>query len=380
MSSSQSGRKRPSSSPSKKSTAKTTTTKSTTPYDRAFLQHLIDFGIYPDGYEYPDGRVPPEPENIEEIRQALARALSPSFFSDQDFRDFKRADTNAAKERQVTTSVIPIIHGDLGDGKCVAGEIPFTNLDPLTDGSLVSGNPDLYYGARPEQLDRRVRTKLHRRIVPSTQEDLPILPNFFLAVKGPDGSAAVATRQLLYDMSLGAVGFHSLRAYTAGESVFDNRAYVIGCTYHAGQVKMYTCHPIRPATPRARPELVMTQIKAYALTSDADTFRQGAGAYRQAMVWAKQQRDEAIQGANKRVAVLVAGVSPDDNPSMSFTAASIDSITHNSQTTTPSLVHPGSDTSADELSLEYGPPPKRHKVPQPPVQTTKSAGGRKKTD
>jgi len=279
MSSSRSRRKQPSSSPSKKSTAKTTTTKSTTPYNRAFLQHLIDFGIYPNGYEYPDSRVPPKPKNIEEIRQAFTQALSPSFFSDQDFQDFKRADTNAAKERQVTTSVIPIIHRDLGDGKCVAREIPFTNLNSLTDGSLVSSNPDLYYSARPKQLDQRVRTKLHHRIVPSTQEDLPILPNFFLSVKGLDGSTAVATRQLLYDISLGAVGFYSLQAYTAGESVFDNRAYVISCTYLARQLKMYTCHPIQPATPRAQPKLVITQIKAYTLTSDLNTFQQGASAY-----------------------------------------------------------------------------------------------------
>ncbi len=152
MSSSQSSirnRKRGSSSPSKKSTANTTTTKSTGPYDRAFQQHLIDFGIYPDGYEYPDGRIPSKPENIEEIRRALAQASSPSLFSDEYFRTFKRADTYAAKEKQVTASVIPIIQGDIGDSKCVAGEIPFTNLDHLTDGSLVPGNPDLYYGARP---------------------------------------------------------------------------------------------------------------------------------------------------------------------------------------------------------------------------------------
>jgi hypothetical protein len=46
----------------------------------------------------------------------------------------------------------------------------------------------------PEQLDRRVRDELSGYIIPSTQEDIPIVPNFFLAVKGPDGSAAVAKR------------------------------------------------------------------------------------------------------------------------------------------------------------------------------------------
>ncbi|EGC47008.1 conserved hypothetical protein [Histoplasma capsulatum var. duboisii H88] len=31
---------------------------STTPYNRNFQQNLIDHGVYPDGYEYPDGRIP----------------------------------------------------------------------------------------------------------------------------------------------------------------------------------------------------------------------------------------------------------------------------------------------------------------------------------
>jgi hypothetical protein len=57
--------KRGSDSLSKNSTTpNTTSTRSTGPYDRAFQQHLIDHDILPDGYEYPDGRMPPEPENM----------------------------------------------------------------------------------------------------------------------------------------------------------------------------------------------------------------------------------------------------------------------------------------------------------------------------
>ncbi|KAF9784284.1 hypothetical protein IL306_007297 [Fusarium sp. DS 682] len=66
--------------------------------------------------------------------------------------------------------------------------------DIYPDSTLVRGNPDLYYGARPEQLDQKVRQELGSHIIPSTQHDLPIVPNFFLEVKGPDGSAAVAKR------------------------------------------------------------------------------------------------------------------------------------------------------------------------------------------
>ncbi|KFY83230.1 hypothetical protein V500_10127, partial [Pseudogymnoascus sp. VKM F-4518 (FW-2643)] len=48
----------------------------------------------------------------------------------------------------------------------------------------------------------------------------------------------------------------------------------------------------QPGTlPGAQPEYVMTQIKTWGLTGDADTFRKGAAAYRNGRDWAKRQRD-----------------------------------------------------------------------------------------
>jgi len=174
-------------------TASTTTTKTTGPYDRAFQQNLIDHGIYPHAYEYPDGRSSVKPDNLEEITQTLAQprpSLSPSKVSDKEFSTFTKAGAHAFKEEQVRNSVIPIIEGQTRVGRCVAGGVRLTNLDHLTDGTISSGNPDLFYGARPEQLDRRIRKELNSLIVPSTQTDLPMAPNFFLAAKGPDGTCA----------------------------------------------------------------------------------------------------------------------------------------------------------------------------------------------
>ncbi|RYC79878.1 hypothetical protein BFJ63_vAg17236 [Fusarium oxysporum f. sp. narcissi] len=136
-------RKRGSRSPDKSNNiTNTTATRSTGPYDRAFQQHLIDHNIFPPGYEYPDGHEPSEPDdNIDEIRQALERpraSLSPSRFSKDDFKRFKRADDHATKESRVTASVIPIIEGDPGDTKCIASDISFTNLDHLSVPSLIS--------------------------------------------------------------------------------------------------------------------------------------------------------------------------------------------------------------------------------------------------
>ncbi|KAH7129634.1 hypothetical protein B0J13DRAFT_645672, partial [Dactylonectria estremocensis] len=118
-------------------------------------------------------------------------------------RNFKRTDAHATKESRVATSVIPIIEVDPGDTRCTASDVPFSNLDHLTDVSLVCAKPDLYYGARPEQLHPKLR-QLGNLIVPSTQWDLPIVPNNFVEIKAPDGSISVAIRQTLYDGTCGA--------------------------------------------------------------------------------------------------------------------------------------------------------------------------------
>jgi hypothetical protein len=134
----------------------------------------------------------------------------------------------------VSELVIPIIEGNIADARCRSGGIPFTNLDPLTDGKLKPGNPDIYYSARPEQLTREVRDELGGQIIPSTQHDLPIAPNFFVAAKGPDGSLAVAGRQACYDGTLGARSMHSLQSYGRDEPVCDNNASTITSIYHSG--------------------------------------------------------------------------------------------------------------------------------------------------
>ncbi|KAH6961871.1 hypothetical protein BKA56DRAFT_700329 [Ilyonectria sp. MPI-CAGE-AT-0026] len=77
---------------------------------------------------------------------------------------------------------MPIIEGDPGDIFYVAGDIPFTNLDHLTDGTLVCAKPDLYYSARPEQLHRQVRRQLSGLVVLSTHDNLSVVPNNFVEV------------------------------------------------------------------------------------------------------------------------------------------------------------------------------------------------------
>ncbi|KAI0413998.1 hypothetical protein F5X98DRAFT_366206 [Xylaria grammica] len=300
-------RKRGSSTSERSPTLPPTSTPTAGPYDRAFQQLLIDYGIYPNKYEYPDGQALPPPGNLEEIIQAIVKprpSLSLSRFNQEDFERFERADAHAFKQAQVISTVIPIIEGegDVRNSRSVAGQVLFTNLEDPTDNLLIPGNPDRYYGARPEQLDQQVRMQLNKHIVPSTQHDLPIVPNFFLNVKGLDGTQAVAERQACYNGALGARGMNSLQTYSNPESNADNKAYTLTSTYHGGQLKIYATYPLSRASLEIRREYAMMQVKAYALTSDVDTFRTGVSAYRNARDWAKKKRDEAIQRANETAA------------------------------------------------------------------------------
>ncbi|GKU08396.1 unnamed protein product [Fusarium langsethiae] len=363
MSSSQSGlgrRKRGSQSPSKRST--TTNTTKSGPYDRNFQQNLVDHGIYPDKYLYPDLKRPPRPGNLQKLREILQqrrRSLSPSLFPEDKFEAFQDADAHASKESQIIADVIPTIEGDIHDRRCVGRQIPFTGLDQLTDGTLVPGNPDLYYGARPEQLHRKVRRDLEGKIVPSTQQDLPIVPNFFLAVKGPDGSLSVASRQACYDGALGARGILSLQSYRCEDDKqqYDNDAYTLTSIYHGGQLKMYTMHPIPPAIVNSRPQYVMTLVKAWVLTSDVDAFREGVAAFRNGRDWTMQQRNEAIKRANEKASLAYSS----DLASYHGSGGTVDFTGSDAL-----LSLSDSDTSTDELAQEFHPPKRTCSPPKQP--------------
>ncbi|KAM5437939.1 hypothetical protein McanMca71_002161 [Microsporum canis] len=358
-------RKRRAGSPPDDSNNKTTT-KTTSTYNRNFEQRLIDYGVYPDGYEYPDGRLPAMPNNWDEINEKLAQprpSLSPSKFSESEFRKFKRADTIASKEKPVATSVVPTIDGNISDPKCVGGDYPFGNLAPLTDGTLANAKPDHFYGARPEQLNREIRDELNDFIIPSTQGSLLMAPNFFLEAKGPDGSPAVATRQACYDGALGARGIHKLQSYKQDKPVYDNKAYTITSTYLAGTLKLYTTHPIAPRESNGRPEYIMTQLNAWSMVGNADGFRHGASAYRNARDWAKEQRDNHIKSANERHRQAQSEVL---------------STSEREATSEPTVIQEGSDTSATsaefhDAAWSFAQPNDSVEDPQDPNKQTKRA-------
>lgn len=331
----------------------TTKTKSTGVYDRAFQQHLVDNDVYPYGHRHLDGSVVVKPINWKDLNQILAQprpSLSHSMFTDEDYEIFVQADADVSKEKQVSELVIPFIEGKIRNPKCRSGGIPFTNLDHLTDGTLKPGNPDIYYGAHPEQLSRKVRDELEGKIIPSTQQDLPMAPNFFLEVKGPDGSLAVAGRQACYDGALGARSIHSLRSYGQDKPVYDNNASTITSIYHGGTLKMYASHVAQPTSPGGRPKYHMSQLGAFAMTGNRDTCRDGLMAYRNAKEWAEEQRNDAIGQANERAKRVEAEVPTGDaggNPALSFVTVVAETEAHTMSQVSRTSLNEYSNTLGD---------------------------------
>lgn len=282
------------------------------------------------------------PHNWEEINARLAlprTSLSPSRFNRESFLDFTEKNDDALTEAAVMSKAFPIIAGSTNIPH--AENLPFGNLEDLTDGSIVKEQPDWYDGTLPAELNEQIREEFGPYVVPSTNTAAPCLPNFFVEGKGPTGSAVIGGRQACYDGALGARGIHKLRSYTSSETLYDNNAYTITSTYHGatGDLTIYTTHPTLSSDPGNPVKYHMTQLNGWKMTGNPDAFRQGASALRNARDWAKEQRDALITAVNGRVL---------DMPTDTSTLESSEYSVLSSLTNEPALLE--SNTSADELA------------------------------
>ncbi|EFQ99551.1 hypothetical protein MGYG_02564 [Nannizzia gypsea CBS 118893] len=273
-------------------------------YDGNFEQTLIEHGIYPDEHIYA-GRTA-RPDNLDEINERLSQrraSLSPSRCIDNEFRRFKYRD--AASRISSMNDVLHDIEGRTPDYRCMEYGLQFDGLAPLADDIQATAKPDCYFGACLEQLRPQLREELSDFILPSEESSL-MVPNFFLQARKADRSFAVMSRQACYHGVLGARGIHKLRSYihdNRKDNICDNKAYTITATYHGGHLRLCTVHPVIPGEGNWRPkdnelEYVMTQLNAWSMIGNAESFRQGLTAYRNARDWAKEQRNRVISDAD----------------------------------------------------------------------------------
>ena len=306
---------------------------------------MIDNGVYPDGYSPVEGSRPPKPNNIKEIREMLSQpraSLSPSKFSENAFEEFQDSNRRANSELAATANVIPYITGSKDRQFETSGDVKFNNLAKF-DPDITTLQPDGYDGAKPAQIDLRVRADLDEYIIPCTSKHLPVAPNFFREDKSAKGRADVAQHQAMHDGAVGARGMLHLQNYGNSTMVHDGNAYTVSSTYHpgTGTLQMYATHPGLPVSGVGEPQYYMTQLDTYALAGNINSFRSGVAAYRNARQWAQQQRDELITSAN------------DVARRQSTVTRSFNTSGNDSKVTSAVVEEPsGSETSADELALD----------------------------
>ncbi|OAA42070.1 hypothetical protein NOR_04919 [Metarhizium rileyi] len=287
---------------STKATSISTKTRRSSAYDDDFEQHLLDHNIYPDGYEFPDDHLSPEPCIMDIIRQDLLAArdsLSLSCFSDAAFRDFKRKNKTNSKGT-VMRNVIPIIAGS--SDILNKGHLPFTNLISLTDEATVKPVPDFFDGAHPGSLDKAVSEELDHQIIPTKHASVPVAANFFLEAKARKGGAGVAELQACFVGANGARTMHALQNYKLSKPEYDGNAYSFSSTYHDGTLKLYAHHVTAPVSAGGAQVYHMTKIRGFDMTDNRATFVEGATVFRNARKVAKEYRDRFIQAANKKAA------------------------------------------------------------------------------
>jgi hypothetical protein len=128
-----------------------------------------------------------------------------------------------------------------------------------------------------------------------------------MEANGPNGKASEMKLQITQDLTAGARGKRKLQSYKQEQSNYDGNAYTIGTTYHSdtGTLQLFAMHPKPLVVPNGQLEYHTTQIRSFGMTDLADTFRQGAAAFRNVHDWAKQQRDEFIANANEIAAQII---------------------------------------------------------------------------
>ena len=219
----------------------------------------------------------------------------------------------------------------------------------LTNEATVDAKPDFYDGARFESIHKQVREDLSPYIIPAGHRPAPVAPNFFIEAKAPNGGALVAKRQITYDLSLGARGMHQLRSYGADKPVFDNNAYTLGATYHAGTgtLQMYASH-VTPTGPGGSPEYHTTRIDTWGLSGNPNTCRQGAVALRDGRDVTMEWRNQFISAANERSTHLNAETSTLESPGCNGVSDSTDAYPVEDL----SNITEKSETSADEHAVD----------------------------
>ncbi|KAL4877608.1 hypothetical protein BJY04DRAFT_221980 [Aspergillus karnatakaensis] len=291
------------------------TESNTSCYDQHLEEHMENHGVYMPHYFYRRDIKPPKPANYKVIKARLKKprpslaewSCLPEESQEKDLGKFLRLNASSRTKQLAAQNILPILESENKSPFQTSGNLPFTNLAPLTDGSLPPARPTLYAGAPPAQLHPSIQQQLADQITPTAPGAHPILPNFFLEIKDYEAYLIKGLRQACYNGALGARAMHSLQQFgtTSTPASYDNNAYTMTATYQDGMLALYTTHPAKLSCYQDNPtrdqDYVMTPLGTWSVAgSSPETYLESITAYRNARDLAKEQRDEIIRAANER--------------------------------------------------------------------------------
>lgn len=197
-------------------------------------------------------------------------------------------------------NIIPRIEGtSQGRGRSCANKT-FNNLRPLAAG-MVCGTPNKCHDSNPADVELEMQRDLRDLIFPSTAEDMPVAPNFFLEVESRFGMMSVADRQALHKGALGERGQITLRAWRQDGPGLDKMAHTITSTYHDGVINMYSVHAEESKIQNNRVDYYLIRINGKYKADGAESFRRGVSAHRNLRDFAEEQRNQSITMAKSMV-------------------------------------------------------------------------------
>lgn len=303
-------------------------------YDTNLEQLFVDNGIYPPTYANDWTCLP---ENWDEItEQAMRRRESVEVIWDVNEIEFSKLSElhrEVGTEREVEELFFDIT-GKTGidvtnrqiirNGRYRTGEYPQLwymmlfvkqveeesanrnneqrhirfDMKPILDGcpTLPCAKPALYDGLPNKYLNKDYLKKKKNLILPAANEKTTI-PNFFVELKGKEGSSLVAERQALYDGVLGTRAMETLRkSWVMKPETFrseDGDANTIVSTYCSGVLSLYTVHLQKSYNHSIRKTgYYMNLIGQWDIWHSRMDFHDGVSAFRNLRDWATNKRYE----------------------------------------------------------------------------------------
>ncbi|KAF2209994.1 hypothetical protein CERZMDRAFT_46160 [Cercospora zeae-maydis SCOH1-5] len=268
------------------------TSASTSMYDRAAPDVLLDNNILGPSYCI-------DPSNKKALQAALNHArksLSPSRYPHSNFETFTRANYQAQNESELVSKVVHPFFTSYFDQPS-STDLPFTTLEPAVPlpYKMPVPKPHHSFGAAKEDIEPSVKY-----ILCAPGAHAPVAVNDIMQVKGPDGKASVLQSQVTLDGAVGERAMHKLRSFAIGSEVSaDSEARTFVQSYHAGTMKFYATH--RRPNPSGGPDQIVTsEIGGQYLCGSPAQLRDGIAKYRNSVQLATRYRNEAVQAANAR--------------------------------------------------------------------------------